>query len=125
VRVLLVAPQSNLLLVQAEIQDVLRSGLAVTPLIGDVTSTQLLREIKSGDFDVLWFATHGGEYDRTTGRFVRDLKLIEPLPRIETDYGVQLSDGMLSMSELTALVRERFRLVVLNTCDSYQIAQQL
>lgn len=126
-KVLLVAPQTNLSLVQAEVQDILRSDLVVTPLIGEVTSTQLLREIKAGGYDVLWFATHGGEYDKTTGQFTRDLKIVEQSSQqhYEIDYGVQLSDGMLSMSDLTALVRGRFRLVVLNTCDSYQIAQQL
>jgi hypothetical protein len=100
-RVLLVAPRSDLLAVDAEIQDVLRSGLIVTPLIGSVTSTDLLREMRSGRYDTLWFATHGnGE-------------------------GIQLSDGVFSASELVPQVRDRFTLVVLNSCSSLNIAQLL
>mgnify|MGYP001599218758 CR=1 FL=1 len=100
-KVLLVAPRTDLLLVNEEVQSVLRSGLMVTPLIGTVTSRDLLKEIVSGNYDVLWFATHG---DAT---------------------GVLLSDGILSASELVPQVRERFRLVVLNTCQSLNVAQQL
>jgi hypothetical protein len=100
-RVLLVAPRTDLLLVDEEVQGVLRSGLIVTPLIGNVTSAKLLEEITSGSYDVLWFASHG---DAT---------------------GVLLSDGILSASELVPQVRERFKLVVLNTCQSLNVAQQL
>lgn len=100
-RVLLVAPRTDLLAVDAEIQDVMRSGLIVTPLIGNVTSTELLREIRSGKYDVLWLATHGD------------------------GNGIQLSDGMFSASELVPQVRGRFSLVVLNSCSSLNIAQLL
>lgn len=100
-RVLLVAPRTDLLYVDKEVQAVLRSGLAVTPLIGEVTSTDLINEIKNGDHDVLWFATHGNA------------------------NGVLLSDGTLSASELVPLVRERFRLVFLNSCGSLQTAQMI
>lgn len=99
-RVLLVAPRSNLLSVDEEIQDVLRSGLEVTPLVGKVTPTELVREMRDGDYDVLWLATHGN------------------------GDGVQLSDGTtFSASELVPHVRDRFTLVVLNTCESLGIAQ--
>jgi hypothetical protein len=100
-RVLLVAPRTDLLYVQAETQNVIRSGLEVTPLLGHVTSTQLLSEIQSGSYDVLWFQGHGNS------------------------EGIALSDGFLSASELVPQVRERFRLVVINTCDSLQMAQML
>jgi hypothetical protein len=100
-KVLFVAPQTGLYLAPEEVQDIMRSGLVVTPLLGHVTSTQLIREIKNDAYDVLWFATHGEE------------------------QGVLLSDGLLSASELVPQVRERFRLVVLNTCKSLQMAQLL
>ena len=98
-KVLLVAPASNLLLAYEEVQDIARSGLVVTPLLGNVTRTELLREIKSGSYDVLWLATHGSA------------------------DGIQLSDGMLPAGDLVPLVRERFKLVVLNTCSSLATAQ--
>jgi hypothetical protein len=101
-RVLLVVPRTDLLLADEETQDVLNSGLAVVrSLFGEVTQVELTREIRRGDYDVLWLATHGSE------------------------QGVQLSDGLLSISALTQLVRGRFRLVVLNTCRSVQAAQML
>jgi hypothetical protein len=99
-RVLLVAPRSNLLSVDEEIQDVMRSGLTVTPLLGNVSATDLIRDIKARDYDCLWLATHGNS------------------------DGIELSNGeMFPATELVAHVRERFSLVVLNTCDSLGIAQ--
>jgi hypothetical protein len=98
-KVLLVAPATNLLLAYEEVQDVSRSGLTVTPLLGNVTRVELLRDIKAGAYDVLWLATHGSA------------------------EGVQLSDGMLPAGDLLPMVRERFKLVVLNTCSSLLTAQ--
>lgn len=109
-RVLLVAPRTNLKLADEEAQDILRSGLSVTPLIGEVTSRELLREIKANDYDVLWLATHGESRQNILGA---------------VEYGIQLSDGFLPSSELVAQVRDRFELVYLNTCTSYKIAQQI
>jgi hypothetical protein len=100
-RVLLVAPRTNLLLADEEVQDITRSGLIVTPLLGNVTRSELLRDIKGGAYDVLWFATHGSA------------------------EGIQLSDGMLAAHDLVPLIRERFRLVILNTCSSLLTAQQI
>lgn len=100
-RVLLVAPRSDLLSVDAEIEDVMRSGLIVDPLLGNVTNTALLRRIREGEYDALWFATHGSA------------------------EGIKLSDGMLSASALVPLVRDRFSLVFLNTCNSLPVAQML
>jgi hypothetical protein len=101
VKVLLVAPRNDLPYAQAEIQNVIRSGLTVTPLLGHVTSSQLLGEIQAASYDILWFLGHG------------------------STEGVMLSDGILSASELVPQVRERFRLVVINTCESLQMAQML
>lgn len=100
-RVLLVAPRTDLLSVDSEIQDVIRSGLTVTPLLGTVNSVDLLREMRTGNYDVLWLATHGD------------------------GDGIKLSDGMFSAGELVPQVRDRFTLVILNTCNSLLIAQML
>lgn len=109
-RVLLVAPRTDLLLADEEVQDVLRSGLEVTPLIGSVTSTELLREIKGGSYDVLWLATHGDKKVNVFGA---------------VEHGIVLSDGFMQAGELVAQVRGRFSLVFLNTCTSFHIAQQI
>lgn len=100
-RVLLVAPRQSLPAVDEEIQNVLRSGLQVTPLLGEVKLPELMREIRAGQYDVLWFATHGSA------------------------EGVQLTDQMLTADELVPLVRDKFGLVVLNTCSSLSVAQLL
>ncbi len=100
-KVLLVAPRTNLLLVDAEVQRVLRSGLDVTPLLGTVNHETLLDEIDESDYDTLWLATHGGP------------------------AGILLSDDILSPSLLAPLVREKFSLIVLNTCESIMVAQML
>jgi hypothetical protein len=109
-RVLLVAPRTDLLLADEEAQDILRSGLKVTPLLGKVNSTELLREIRSGHYDILWLATHGIAERNVLGAM---------------KYGIQLSDGVMSSDDLVAQVRGRFSLVYLNTCSSWQMAQQL
>jgi hypothetical protein len=109
-KVLLVAPRTDLKLVDEEAQDILRSGLDVTPLVGEVTSRELLREIRAASYDVLWLATHG---EKRTNIFN------------QVEYGIHLSDGFLPASELVAQVRGKFSLVYLNTCTSYRIAQEI
>ena len=100
-KVLLCAPHTNLLMVDAEVQDVLTSGLDVVQLIGDVSSVDLTRSLRGHHYDVLWLATHG---DKT---------------------GVLLTDGILSASTITQLVRGKIDLVFINTCSSYAVAQMI
>ena len=100
-RVLLVAPRTDLLLVDEEVQDILSSGLEVTPMLGTVTQAELTRALRTDPYDVLWLATHG------------------------SNAGVVLSDGPLSASALAALVRDRIKTVILNSCESLMVAQQI
>lgn len=99
--VLLVVPKTDLNLADEESQDIINSGLPLKILKGNVTQQDLLRSITSGNFDTIWFVTHGNE------------------------SGILLSDGILPTSYITALIRGRFDTVILNTCSSYQTAQQI
>lgn len=102
-RVLLVAPRkSDLASVDAEVQDILSSGLVVDTLLGEVTASGLLRRIREGEYDVLWLATHGN-----------------------SSY-IELSGAeRITAEELVPVVRGRFSLVVLNTCNSLRIAKMV
>lgn len=101
-KALLIAPQvPDLLYLSAEIQAVWQSGLDIEPLIGEVRHADLLRAVTSGEYDVFWFSGH------------------------TTKDGLLLTDGALSAEELTPLIRGRFDLVLLNSCDSQQTAQLL
>lgn len=99
-KVLLIAPRTNLVYGDEEVQAIMRSGLEVTPLLGNVTHNDVLREVEKA-YDVLWLCTHG------------------------SNDGVLLSDGLLQTSLLVALVREKFKLIFLNTCKSYEVAQMI
>lgn len=101
--VLLVAPQSDLPLVAAEKDDILRSGLEVTPAYTPVTQLSLTREIRTNKSDGLWLAGH-----------------------MQADGGFPLDNGqVLAASALVSLVRGRFKWVFLNACQSVYAAQQL
>lgn len=100
-KILLIAPRTNLTYVDAEVQSILRSGNEVTPVMGDVNRQQFLDEVLRSDAELLYIATHG------------------------TEDGVLLSDGILSASRLTQAARGRFRTIVLNTCNSFKTAQML
>jgi len=100
-RVYLVAPRTDLMFVDAEVQAILRSGLNVKPRIGNVGHDDLLTDIDSDEYDVFWFCGH------------------------TTKDGLLLSDGPVSSGELTPMIRGRFELVVLNSCDSQATAQAL
>jgi hypothetical protein len=97
--VALIAPDSNLASVEAEVRDI---GVALhpVPLRNGVTVQDVTRLLTSQAWDVVWFACHGN----------RD--------------GVILGNGQtLSTSTLIQLVRNSgARLVVLNTCESEQVA---
>lgn len=94
--------QAELPLIQSEIQDVLNSGLTVThTLIDDVSRSGLILAIRGGDFEVLWVVGHAGA------------------------DGIPLSDGMLSPSAFTSLVRDQFKLIYINTCESLALAQMI
>ncbi len=100
-KTLLIAPHTDLPNVDAEVQAILRSGLDVTPRLGDVRHSDVLADVTSGEYDAFWHAGHA------------------------TKDGLLLTDGILSASELTPLIRNRFELVVLNSCDSQATAQML
>lgn len=103
IKVLMVAPTSDLPLVSAETQDVLRSGLEVTPVYSPVGQVILTREIKASDAEGLWLAGHMDD----KGNFLLD------------------NGELLSSSALTSLVRGRFKWVYLNSCQSVRAAQTL
>lgn len=101
VNILLIAPRTDLLLADAEVQAVLRSGLSVTPRMGHVTHADVLADVTGGEYDGLWFAGH------------------------VVATGMMLSDGVLTNAELAPLVRDRFPFVFLNSCDSRATARLL
>ena len=103
IKVLFVAPRSDLPLVDAETEDVQRSGLAVTPVYSPIDSVRLTREIRDSNHGGLWLAGHMD----AQGNFLLD------------------KGELLSSSALTSLVRGRFKWVYLNTCQSVYAAQQL
>lgn len=99
-KTLVVAPQTNLPMVSNEVQEVVNT-LGAKMLREQATIHGLL-EILKENFDIIWFSTHGDE------------------------KGVYLNDGILSTSEITALVRSAgAKLVVLNTCSSREIASTI
>jgi hypothetical protein len=99
-RVLVVAPETDLTLVRDEVTAVVNS-LGANILQGFVTADMVLNKVTEG-WNVLWFMTHG------------------------TEEGILLSDGPLNASALTTLARAADAgLVVLNTCQSINVAMQV
>lgn len=105
VRILLVAPHMNdLAEATQEVYAIERTpGLVVKRLPPDVRRRELVRTLHDQHYDVLWFATHG-----------------------DAD-GVLLSDDhLLSSDDLIGIVRGAgLTGVVLNSCNSARIAEQL
>lgn len=102
-RVLLVAPhEPGLPGTREEIQDIINSGLDIRLLSGTVSAEELVRECTADQFDVLWFIGHSSA------------------------DGLQLSSGVLPRSQLVSMVRGcGAGLVVLNSCESVAVAQQI
>lgn len=101
-KILLFAPRHpDLLYADDEVQSILRSGNDVVPVIGTVTHPEFLAEILATDAQCLWLCTHG------------------------TAEGFYLSSGILPTPLLVSAARGRFRLIVLNTCNSIAAAQML
>ena len=100
-RVLLVAPRTNLLLVDEEVEAVIRSGLKVTPMMGKVNRMEIVKELRANEYDILWLATHGEA------------------------SGVHLSDGLWPADDMVTQCRGRFRLVFINTCSSFKLARRI
>lgn len=99
-RVLVIAPQTDLLLVRAEVSAVV-NYLRATIMQDKVTADDVLEKMAER-WDVVWFATHGDE------------------------KGVYLTDGVLSSALLTSFIRtSEASLVVFNTCSSYMVAQAI
>ncbi|MBO9321653.1 MAG: hypothetical protein J7457_05935 [Roseiflexus sp.] len=99
--VLLIAPDLGLTAVNDEVRAV---SLALHPVIlnGTVTRRDVLQALQSHIWDVIWFATHGNE------------------------RGIKLSDGYITINDLTAIVRaSNAWLVILNTCSSRLIGLEL
>lgn len=104
IKTLLIAPEIEAMPLHyqnAEIQAVLASGLPVTSVLGHVDSTRFLEVIDRNGHELLVFITHG------------------------TRQGVMLSDGLLPSDMLTTAIRDKFDMVLLNTCDGIEVAQML
>lgn len=100
-RVLLIAPRTDLLYSDAEVQSILRSGLSVTPRLGNVGHDDVLADIDAENYDVFWFCGHA------------------------TEAGLLLTDGPLTAEEFIPMIRGRFALVVLNSCNNQYVAQAI
>lgn len=99
--VLLIAPDFGLAAVADEVRAV-SNVLRPAPLIGQVTRRDVLHALRGHEWDILWFATHGSE------------------------LGIELSDGHMSTSDLTAVARASGAwLIVLNTCSSRLVGLEL
>lgn len=99
--VLLIAPESGLLATVDEVRAVSR---ALRPVIlnGTVSRRDVLTAIQGNDWDIIWFAAHGDT------------------------VGIELSDGHVTVSDLTAVIRASGAwLVVLNTCSSRLVGLEL
>lgn len=104
-RVLLLAPADVLLQgVYGEIESVVNSGLRVRLLSRDVTEDDLGRVLAEGDYRTLWIASH-----------------------VDVQGRIQLgATRWLDVSTLIQLLRgSTIELVFLNTCSSWQVAQDL
>lgn len=100
-RTLIVAPKSDLSLVEDEVMQV-NNLLGGTLLTGYQSTVHGFLTMARQEFDIVWFATHGD------------------------DKGVYLNDGILETSELTAFVRSmNAQLTVFNTCSSKGVALAL
>lgn len=100
-KTLLIAPRSNLEHADSEVQNV-ANALSPQLLIGTVTVHDVLGALSHGAYDCVWFACHGNE------------------------DGIELSDGVLSASHLTQMLRRNTpKVIVLNTCSSLRTAMML
>lgn len=102
-RVLLIAPRmDDIPAVDDEVSAVVSSGLRVKLLSGRVTRRQIAGAITSGEYDLLWLATHGAQ------------------------EGVYLSDGLWETNSMVSyVVANGIRHVFLNTCDSFAAANAI
>lgn len=92
-RTLLIAPDLGLDNVRNEIRSI-SSSLQATVLTDEVTRRDVMDAMSNKTWDIVWVAAHGSE------------------------SGIELSDGVLSTSDLTSIVRNtNAKLLVLNTCD--------
>lgn len=99
--VLLVAPDCGL---QGALNEVRAVALALhpVPLNGTVTRKDLLDALGGHVWDIIWFATHGDQ------------------------NGIMLSDGAVSIADLTAIARNSGAyLVVLNSCSSRYVGMEI
>ena len=103
IRVLLIAPFTDLPGAANEAYAIERSGLDVVRLPPDVRQRDILQVLSTDRFDALWFASHGSA------------------------NGIQLAGGeMLSIDAMAPLVRSAGATgVVLNTCDSQEIGERI
>lgn len=96
-RTLVIAPRTNLVLAEEETTAVV-NALTANLMQGNVTASMVLDKVSEG-WDIIWFMTHG------------------------TPSGILLSDGPLDAGNLTTFIRtSEARLVVLNTCQSIDVA---
>lgn len=99
-RVVVIAPENDLLLVDSEVMAVV-NYLRASILNGRVTANMVLDKLAE-EWDVIWFAAHGDE------------------------KGIHLTEEILSSSMLTSFIKTAgASLVVFNTCSSFRVANAI
>lgn len=80
---------------------ILNMGIEVTPMIGNVTYHEVLNAISSRPHTIFWYAGHLGP------------------------DGISIGGETVPPTLLTSMLRGRFKLIVLNSCSSYDLARVL
>lgn len=104
IKTLLIAPRHAtmpLAMMDAEVQAVINSGLDVTPHWGDIDNQQFIEIVERNGHELLILITHGSH------------------------QGIMLSDGLLPTEMLVGAIRDKFDMVLLNTCDGVEVAQMI
>lgn len=105
-RTIVIAPKTDLLLVDAEVAAVV-NYLRASLLNGELSVDDVLNKLAAEQWDVIWFAAHGDE---------KGIHLVNAKGEKE----------LLSVPLLTSFIRTAgASLVVFNTCSSYQVAQMI
>jgi hypothetical protein len=113
-RIAILKPEVGLVAANAEVSAIITTGLVVDLIQGALTPAEVSARLETTTANVLVIISHGFERGILLSRHIS----VEPIAELR-------DDGLFDLADLPAATRDKFDLVLLNTCNSDKAARNL
>ena len=113
-RIAILKPEVGLVAANAEVSAIITTGLVVDLIQGSLTPAEVSARLETTTANVLVVISHGFERGILLSRHISNVPIAE-----------SHNDGLFDLTDLPAAIRDKFDLILINTCESDKAARTL